>query len=96
MKLTKERLKQIIKEELALMNERKVDPNTGGIKSTEPSDDVKASHEDVRKFLKGKGILDDKGNLAGDKVTADARKALKGTKFEGTRAASYVVDALDV
>jgi len=78
------------------MNERKVDPNTGGIKSTEPSDDVKASHEDVRKFLKGKGILDDRGGLARGKVTADARDALKGSKFEGTHAARSVVDALDV
>jgi hypothetical protein len=95
MKLTKERLKQIIKEELALMNE-KVDAKTGTISADKPSKEVEASREDVKKFLKGKGILDDRGGLARGKVTADARDALKGSKFEGTHAARSVVDALDV
>ena len=94
MKLTKERLKQIIKEELALMNE-KVDAKTGTISADKPSKEVEASRKDVRDFLKEKGIIDDKG-LVGDKVTADARDALKGSKFEGTHAARSVVDALDV
>jgi hypothetical protein len=82
MKITKARLKQIIKEELALMVERKVDPNRGGIKPGEPSDDVKSSRAAVKKHLKDKGILDDKGNLAKGKVTADARKALEGSGFD--------------
>lgn len=94
MKLTKERLKQIIKEELALMNE-KVDAKTGTISADKPSKEVEVSRKDVRDFLKEKGIIDDKG-LVGDKVTADARDALKGTKFAGTHAARYVVDSLDV
>jgi len=94
MKLTKERLKQIIKEELALMNE-KVDAKTGTISADKPSKEVEVSRKDVRDFLKEKGIIDDKGLVRG-KVTADARDALKHTKFEGTRAASYVVDSLDV
>ena len=74
------------------MNE-KVDAKTDTISADKPSKEVEASREDVRKFLKGKGILNDRGGLARGKVTADA---LKGSKFEGTHAARSVVDALDV
>jgi len=82
MKITKARLKQIIKEELALMVERKVDAETGAIKAGTPSKEVESSRAAVKKHLKGKGILDDKGNLAKGKTTTDAREALKGSDFK--------------
>jgi len=82
MKITKARLKQIIKEELALMVERKVDAETGAIKAGKPSKEVESSRAAVKKHLKDKGILDDRGNLAKGKTTTDAREALKGSDFK--------------